>query len=177
VGRLNRWKGQDLLLKAVALIKDRGIRCAVTIVGGEHEGSTETLKALTTLADTLGISDWVEFAGEQHDLDPFYSTADMFVSPSTSPEPFGLVVVEAMSYGVPVIAARPGGPSETVVDGVTGLLFDNGDVNGLADALEMLINNHATCQAMGLAGRARSTNFSSTLTAAGYWTVLDEVRS
>jgi glycosyltransferase involved in cell wall biosynthesis len=83
---------------------------------------------------------------------------DIFILPSTQPDPFPTVILEAMSAGIPVIATAHGGPLEMVVDGETGLLVPPGDPAALAAAIELLLLDAPKRKAMGDAGRRRIEN-------------------
>jgi glycosyltransferase involved in cell wall biosynthesis len=90
------------------------------------------------------------------DMPDVFAAFDIFVLPSILPEPFGLVVIEAMASGKPVVATAPGGPSETVVDGETGFLVPPSDASAIAKALEELLADPAKRISMGDAGRRRA---------------------
>jgi glycosyltransferase involved in cell wall biosynthesis len=85
-----------------------------------------------------------------------FAAFDVFVLPSILPEPFGLVVIEAMASGKPVVATAPGGPSETVVDGETGFLVPSSDASAMVQALEVLLADPQRRVSMGDAGRRRA---------------------
>jgi N-acetyl-alpha-D-glucosaminyl L-malate synthase BshA len=101
-------------------------------------------------AHTMGLADRVEFVGEQQDLVPFLSTADVFLLPS-SQESFGLAALEAMACGVPVVASRVGGLPEVIVDGTTGFVCDPSDASAMAARALELIRDPARREAMGQA--------------------------
>jgi N-acetyl-alpha-D-glucosaminyl L-malate synthase BshA len=97
-------------------------------------------QALERDAVEYGLADDVEFVGEQLDLVPWLSAADLFLLPS-SQESFGLAALEAMACGVPVVASRVGGLPEVIEDGVTGFVCDPDDVDGMAErGIEVLSN-------------------------------------
>ena len=101
---------------------------------------------------------------------------DILVLASTEPEPFGLVVVEGMATGRPVIATAHGGPCELLEDGVSGLLVPPRDPDAMAAAMQRLIDAPALAQTMGAAGRRRAeTHYSSTAYIAGVVRVYDDV--
>lgn len=125
VGRLDRMKGHDILLRAIAQID--GVR--VVILG---EGEQRT--TLTKLAAELGVSDRIDLPGWADDPRAYLPAFDIIALPSRS-EGFPLVVVEAMLAARPVIATRVGSVAEAVIDGETGLMVDKDDVDGLAAAL------------------------------------------
>jgi glycosyltransferase involved in cell wall biosynthesis len=137
VGRLERWKGQDLLLRALAA---SSFRPSVTIVGGAHFGEDFGAE-LTGLTHELGLQDSVTFAGHVSDPTQILAAADIAVHCSRTTEPFGQVIVEAMGAGCAVIAANSGGPLEIVTDGVDGLLVDPTDTSAFTAALDALIGD------------------------------------
>ncbi len=96
----------------------------------------------------------VRLLGFRRDIPALMSACDIFVLPAPA-EPFGLVLLEAMAMGKPVIAANAGGPCEIVVHGQTGLLFEPGNPQSLAAAIADLLNNPEKARAMGAAGRQR----------------------
>jgi glycosyltransferase involved in cell wall biosynthesis len=129
-GRLTRWKGQVVLIEAMALLGRSDVRCL--LVGS---GDARYRRELEAQATKLGLGSAVEIVDECRDMPAAYMLADVVVSASTSPEGFGRVVVEAQAMGRPVIATNHGGARETVVPGSTGLLVPPGDARALADAI------------------------------------------
>jgi N-acetyl-alpha-D-glucosaminyl L-malate synthase BshA len=106
----------------------------------------------TRLAKTLGVSEDVEFLGEQDQVVPLLSAADVFVLPSAQ-ESFGLAALEAMSCEVPVVASRVGGLPEVVDDGVSGFLHDPGDLEGMAASTLRLLTDEALHRRVAQAAR------------------------
>lgn len=162
VGRI-KWgrKGQEHLIQAAHLLKTRGIISKILIVGSPFPGNEIHLDRLKQLAQDLGVEDQIIFIGEVSDAKPAYASMDIFVLPSAYPEPFGGVVMEAMSMGLPVIATNLGGSLDQVVDGVTGFLVPPGDPHSLSERLELLANDAELRRKMGMAGRERIVkNFS-----------------
>jgi len=94
------------------------------------------------LAAEYALQDTIEFAGEQHDLVPWLSSADLFLLPSQE-ESFGLAALEAMACEVPVVASRVGGLPEVIDDGVTGYLCSPDDIGGMADRGVRLLTDGA----------------------------------
>jgi glycosyltransferase involved in cell wall biosynthesis len=137
VGRIAPWKGQDVFLRAFAQAFP-GDAVRAVIVGAPLFGEVEYADTLLALAAQLGIADRVEFRGFRADTAAEYRAMDVFVHASTKAEPFGLVVVEAMAAGLPVVAVDGGGPAETITHGHDGLLYPLGDVDALAAALVTL---------------------------------------
>ena len=103
----------------------------------------------------LGLSDRVRFLGGQEYVEEILPLADVFLLPSLH-ESFGLVALEASACRVPVVATSVGGTPEVVTDGVTGFLREPGDVDGLAEATELLVADPERAAAMGRAGRERA---------------------
>ena len=159
VGRIEPIKGLDILVSALALLEDMG-DTRLLVVGG-RPGQDEELDRLKSLAARLGISDMVTFTGAvpQAELPTYYSAADVFVLPSYS-ESFGLVALEAMACGIPVVASRVGGPSTFVKDGETGYLIPWRCPEPFAQRLDMLLSNPGLRDKMGEAARAKALEMS-----------------
>lgn len=155
VGRLQPWKGQDRLLRAVALLRERGLDVHTLIVGGDAYGlSREYAASLPRLAGKLGLEGAVTFTGQVEEADPYIRRMDVLVNAS-EPEPFGIVLLEGMARGVAVVAVDEGGPREIVADGVSGVLARSGSPRDLADALAPLLESAALRRRIGDAGRER----------------------
>ena len=155
VGRVSDWKGQDVLLRALAEIPlvERG---AVALMAGDAApGAGDLPRRLEMLAGRLGVAERVRWLGFRHDVDEIWAAADVAVVPSTRPEPLGLVAMEAGAAGVPVVASAHGGVAELVRDGETGLLVPPGDPSALAAAVRLLADDPELAGRMGEAGRRR----------------------
>lgn len=153
VGRLQPWKGQDRLLQAQALLRERGIEIHTLIVGGDSWGlSPDYAASLPGLVERLGLSGAVTLTGEVPDAGPYVERMDVLVNAS-DPEPFGIVLLEAMARGVAVVAVDAGGPGEFVDHLSTGVLARSGDPAALADALEPLLRDPALRERLARAGR------------------------
>ena len=159
IGRFNSWKGQAILLRAVAQLPS-GLRARVNVrlVGSVFGDQKYFTDELVRLIAEHGLSDVVEMFPFTADPYPHYFWADVVVVPSTKPEPFGLVAIEAMAAGRSVIAANHGGLPEIVVDGVTGSLVVPGSVESLAAAIVSYIEDPARVTTEGDAGRERFAN-------------------
>jgi glycosyltransferase involved in cell wall biosynthesis len=154
VGRLQPWKGQDRLLRAQALLRERGHTVHTVIVGGDsYELSPDYAASLPALIERLELHDAVTMTGEVPDAGPYIERMDILVNAS-EPEPFGIVLLEAMARGVAVVAVDAGGPSEFIEDGRTGVLARSGEPDALADALERLLEDPALRERVAQAGRA-----------------------
>jgi len=155
VGRLQAWKGQDRLLRAQAILRDRGQLTHTVIVGGDsYNRSPEYAASLLPLAHSLGLADAVTLTGEVADAGPYIRRMDVLVNASDR-EPFGIVILEAMARGVPVVAVNSGGPADFVEDGRTGVLARSGEPAALADALVKLLQSRQLRERIGRAGRER----------------------
>lgn len=155
VGRLRPWKGQDRFLHMAARVKDKEPETWFVIVGGAiFDISDEYPQQLHALAANLGIADQVVFTGHLADVRPALAAMDVFVHPGDQ-EPFGLVNIEAMAMGKPVVAFAHGALPEIVVDRETGLLVPPGDEATLAEAVIALLRDTSLRKGMGRAGRAQ----------------------
>jgi glycosyltransferase involved in cell wall biosynthesis len=152
VGRLQPWKGQDRLLRAQAILHERGQRMHLVIVGGDSYGlSPEYAASLPALVAELGLTGEVTMTGQVPDAGPYMEHLDILVNAS-DPEPFGIVLLEGMARGVAVVAVNSGGPAEFIENGRTGMLARSGDASALADALEPLLVSSAQRRTIGRAG-------------------------
>ena len=135
IGRLVAFKGFSVLLEAAALLKDKRRRFKVMIVGrGPEENNLKKQRV------ELGIKDVVIIPGFVPDISPYFAASDVFVVPSIR-EPFGLIVLQAMAAGRPVIGANAGGIPEIIRDGTTGVLVPPNDASALADAIDGLLDD------------------------------------
>jgi glycosyltransferase involved in cell wall biosynthesis len=130
-GRISPWKGQDVFLHAIARVPEVN----AVIAGGALFGEEVYEQRMMALARELGIDQRVAFAGHVHGVPALMAACDVVAHCSTSPEPFGRVIVESMFAGTPVIATDAGGAREIVTDGVTGQLTPMRDVDALAAAI------------------------------------------
>jgi glycosyltransferase involved in cell wall biosynthesis len=155
-GRLTAWKGQAVLLRAIARLSRRDVCCVLV---GSDQGRVNYTKELEKIGELLGIGDRVRILGEVEDIPAALMLSDVVVHASTQPEAFGRVVIEAQAMGRPVIATNLGGPAETVVHGVSGWLTAPGDVESLARALEEAMSMDAGARVdLGLRARASVLN-------------------
>ena len=156
VGRIERLKGIDVLLRAVSDLKSP---YSLVVVGGDERENGRKSHLLSLAAD-LGIADSVFFfdAVPHNELPLYYSAADVCVVPSYY-ESFGLVALEAMACGVPVIGSRVGGLAQTIQDGETGFLVSWGGSRGFTERLSLLLGNEQLQREMGLASRAAAEHF------------------
>jgi glycosyltransferase involved in cell wall biosynthesis len=153
VGRLQPWKGQDRMIHAQALLRERGREMHLLIVGGDaYNLSAEYASSLPGLVASLGLTDAVTLTGQVPDAGPYIEQMDVLVNAS-DPEPFGIVLLEGMARGVAVVAVDSGGPAEFIEDGATGVLARTGEPEALADALEVLLDSPDLRRTIGERGR------------------------
>lgn len=155
VGRLLRWKGQLEFLQAFAEVAPRYPQAVALIVGDDVEGFTaEYPRSLKQFVADNGLYGRVIFTGHITNILELMAASDIVVHSSIEPEPFGLVITEAMSAGAAVIAARLGAPIEIIEDGVTGLLVDPTDTAEFASAISSFLADADHRKAMAAAGQA-----------------------
>lgn len=175
VGRLQPWKGQEVFLRAASIVAREDPDARFAVVGGAvlgWEGSYPD--DLRRLAGQLGIADKVYFAGHRPDVIPWFDALDVVVHASFG-EPFGLVLVEAMALGKPLVAAAEGGPLEIVEDGVSGLLTPPGDPERLAEAVLRILRSPRLAEALTVGARARAERFSEERMAKAFAQLLGEI--
>ncbi|HEY9089934.1 MAG TPA: glycosyltransferase [Anaerolineaceae bacterium] len=158
VGRIEPLKGVDTLIRAVAHMHETGVLQRyphyLSIIGGDPEATPEKMNQemvrLQRMCRELGIGDMVVFHGKrgQDALPYYYSAASMLVVPSHY-ESFGMVALEAMACGTPVVASQVGGLAFLVQDGVTGFVVPDGEPDILGDRLTRLISDPVLRDRMG----------------------------
>src|SRR5215470_19844106 len=151
VGRIAPIKGLETLLDAVGCLRGAGTPVRLAVVGGETDEPTDGHEAdVRRRAAALGLGDAVTFVGAQPQqrLRDWYVAADVTVLPSYY-ESFGMVALEAMACGSPVVASRVGGLTTTVKDGITGYLVPEGDAGALGERLELLLHDPETRARLG----------------------------
>lgn len=158
VATFSRWKGHEVFLRAIAALPgDAGVRGYV--VGGpvyETAGSQHSLDELRRLAATLGVQERVGFTGFLPQPADVMRALDVVVHASTDPEPFGLVVAEAMACGRPVLTSGTGGTAELIEEEQTAVRHAAGDHAGLSRGMLRLAADPALRARFGACGRARA---------------------
>lgn len=163
VGRLERLKGVEIAIRALALLRDRkhdDLR--LLILGEDSKDADESEKSrLKAIASSLGVRDRVDFLGSvaHHELPHFYSAADVLVMPSYS-ESFGLVGLEAQACGRPVVCSDVTGLRSVVRDEVSGYLVPDHDPAAYAERIGRLLDDPELAQQMGRRGRLLAQRFS-----------------
>ena len=161
VGRLQRWKGMHVLIDAMADVRRSHPTSRLVIVGGAHEYEPDYPDALRAQVRRLGLDDAVIFAGFQTDVPRWMQAMDVIVHASDR-EPFGIVVIEAMALGKPVVAGAEGGPAEVITPAQDGLLAPFGDAAALAQAIRRYLDDPALAARCAAQAAVRARDFSAT---------------
>ena len=157
VNRMNkedRYKGTDNVIRSLPIVLQKVGPVEYRVVG-----QGDDVPRLKALATALGVSHYVNFMGgiTDEELREQYRRCSLFIMPSRK-EGFGIVFLEAMAYGKPVVGGAHGGTPSVVRDGETGLLVDNSDIDGIAGAIIRLLNDDEMRNSFGQAGYQRLIN-------------------
>ncbi|HEY1953461.1 MAG TPA: glycosyltransferase family 4 protein [Gemmatimonadaceae bacterium] len=159
VGNIRAWKGQREVVSAlVRLPQKTRERLRFFFVGAAGNADAEYFAELRAAVASAGLQECVTFLGARSDVPDLFRAADIAVHASVTPEPFGLVVPEAMALGCAVIASSSGGPAEVITQG-TGLLCDPDKPEEYADALQRLITDDRLRNQFSAAAPARAELF------------------
>ncbi len=132
-GRLTSWKGQELLIEAINLVKiELGYEAFHVVILGSDQGRDLYKKKLVRLTEQYRLTNQIKFIDHCKDMALAYKVSDIVISPSIEPEAFGRVAVEAQSMEKLIIASNIGGSNETIINEKTGFLFESGDANALS---------------------------------------------
>lgn len=156
LGRINRIKGQDLLIEALGLLPQAiAQRLEVRIVGDTFEQDIAREQALRAAVRAAGLDAIVRFESFQPDPTPLHRWADVVTVPSRLPESLGRVAIEAMAHRRPPLVARIGGLAEIVEDNVTGWVVPPNDAAALARTIAAMVTMPETWRGYGAAARGR----------------------
>lgn len=159
-GRLQRWKGAHVFLEAAAMVRAHHPEARFWVVGGTLFGKEpEYATQLHDQAAEKHLEGSVTFTGHVNDARPYIAAADVVVHSSISPEPFGLVVAEALAEGKPIVAFDEGGPSEMIESGRSGRLVAPGDVEAMAAAIDELLRRPDLRARISEGARQRARHF------------------
>jgi glycosyltransferase involved in cell wall biosynthesis len=151
-GRLSEWKGQHILLEALAALPEaHGM-----LVGDALFGEQDYVQRLRERADRPDLAGRIHFLGFRHDIPELMVSTDVVVHTSTAPEPLGLVIVEGLLARRPVIATAGGGAMEVIIDGESGILVRPGEPAALLNALRLLLADPVMAERLSAAGRNRA---------------------
>ena len=157
--RLTRWKGQLVLIDAIAMIEQRRPGALKVILAGDPQGRAGYVDEMNAAIETAGLQDVVAVVGHLRQMPVAFAASDFAVFPVIEAEAFGRGAIEAQAMGVPVIATNLGGYTETVIEGETGFLAPPGAAQALAGAIERMIDLGPEARAaMGEKGRDRARN-------------------
>jgi glycosyltransferase involved in cell wall biosynthesis len=156
VGKVTRWKGQFVFAQAAKKILEAAPDSYFLAVGGVFDDERYYMDNFRNEVIRLGIQDRFMIRDYRPDVVNVLRAFDVFVLPSTLPEPFGLVVVEAMACKKAIVATAHGGPAEMIVDGESGLLVKPGGPDALAEGVVQLLRNRDLLHSMGKAAKARA---------------------
>lgn len=154
-GRINRWKGQKLFVDMAEIVFKEEKNVKFVIAGDVYKDEIYILNDLREYIDSKNLNNKIELLGQVNDMEYFYKGLDIFVLPSIQPEPFGLVVIEAMDKGIPVIATNHGGPIEIIDDGKNGYLVDYRDANEMSQKVIELVRDSDLRNRIGREGREK----------------------
>ncbi len=154
-GRLTRWKGQEMFIEALSLLKTKyNKKNFKAIILGPHQNRKVYLKKLFSMVEKNRLKDNTVFLTFYEDMPIAYHVADIVVSASIEPEAFGRVAVEAQAMQRPILASDLGGSKETIINGKSGFLFKNGNPDSLAEHLNNIIEmDKDKLQSIGNEGR------------------------
>lgn len=155
VGNIRPWKGQETVVRAVVELTTRWPTLVCLFVGATTPADEGYKARLDALISEHGIGSNVRFTGYQRDVANLINIMECVVHASILPEPFGMVVLEAMARRKAVIGSGAGGPTESVVEGRTGFTYAPGDSSALAARIAELLADPARCRSMGEAGYQR----------------------
>lgn len=153
IGRLTNWKGQKLLIEALNKIKDEDFCCVFV---GDDQGRVKYSNELKAMINKYGMNDRFHFVRHTSDVPAAMMVSDVVLSTSIEPEAFGRIAIEGQAMGRVVVASNIGGSVETVIDGVSGRLFESGNADDLADKIRWAL--HLTSEQREKIGKAGIKN-------------------
>jgi glycosyltransferase involved in cell wall biosynthesis len=154
-GRLTSWKGQEMFIEAVNLVKiELGYEAFHVVILGSDQGRNLYKKKLVRLSEQYRLTNQIKFIDHCDDMALAYKVSDIIISPSIEPEAFGRVAVEAQSMEKLIIASNIGGSNETIINEKTGFLFEAGDADSLSKKIISAITmDEMSLELMGKEGR------------------------
>lgn len=156
VGRINSWKGQPLLLDAFYLLTKKFDNIKLVFIGSAPPNQENFEITLNEKIKEYQLQNKALIIPFQEEIGKFWDSIDIAVVPSTEPEPFGMVVIEAMLSEKPVVASNHGGPTEIVLPNETGFLFEPNNKESLAENIEKLIVDPVLRKRLGTNGKKRA---------------------
>ena len=157
-GRIIEWKGiREFILSADYVFKEVS-NAKAFIVGDSSDGDKDYYHSMLTLVRNLGLDDKIVFTGFREDMPALMNMMEVVVHASIKPEPFGMVLIEAMAMGKPVVATKAGGPLDIIDNGESGFLADIGDYMEMGMKIAMLLKNPALSKNMGNKAKEKVVN-------------------
>jgi glycosyltransferase involved in cell wall biosynthesis len=156
IARLDPWKGLDVFLRMARIVTLSAPDTRFLVIGDAPPGFERHREEMRALADRLGLGARVQFVGWRYRFDAIpevMAALTLLCHTPIQPEPFGLVVIEAMAVGCPVVAPQAGGPAEIIADGETGLLAPMGDAGAFAERVLQLLTDPGRRTAIAAAAR------------------------
>ncbi|GFE68197.1 glycosyltransferase [Chroococcus sp. FPU101] len=160
IARLQRWKGIHILVEAMSSVLQFYPDAYCVVIGGKHDLEPNYQDYLKEQIKKFGVEERVKLVGLQQNIPEWMQAMDIIVHASDH-EPFGMVILEAMALGKPIIATNTGGPTEIVTDGIDGLLTPYGNSSALAQAILCYLNHPEFACQLGIAAKKRVNDFSS----------------
>jgi glycosyltransferase involved in cell wall biosynthesis len=163
IGRLTPWKGQNYFIQAIANIVKDYPNTKILIVGapGKNSRDQQYFDSLQAMVAEMSLQNQVLFTGNRNDVPEIMAASDIVVHSACEPEPFGLVIAEAMAAGTPVIATRGGGTPEIIDDGVTGFLVPIKSADGIQSTIQKLLESKTLRESVSInAQKAVAERFS-----------------
>ena len=176
VGRLQHWKGIHVLIEAMPTILQFYPDVQCVVVGGKHDLEIDYFDYLKDLIAKLHLEQNVILAGFQRNIPEWMQAMDVIVHASDQ-EPFGIVVVEAMALGKPVVAGASGGPTEIISPGIDGLLVPFNEADLLADAVLRCLKDQDFANQLGSAAQVRAQDFSIKKFAGNFINTVEDILS
>ncbi|MFT8703224.1 MAG: glycosyltransferase family 4 protein [Oenococcus oeni] len=155
VGRINAWKGQEDFLKASLQLLPNYPKMHILFSGNAFKGEEWREEKLKKEIVESAFQGRIHYLGFQREVGKVFNTMDVFISSSTRPDPFPMVTLEAMAHAKPIISYNHGGPSELIINGVTGFLTDNNDYRGLTDSMRKILEDKLNIKTYGQHGLLR----------------------
>ncbi len=155
-GRIIDWKGIKEFVHAAAIVIQSVPNTKAFIVGDCSDGNNNYFQGVKDLITSYGLEQSIILTGYRKDVPKFMGLMDVVVHASIKPEPFGMVLIEAMAMGKPVVATKMGGPLDIVEDGKTGFLVNGGSTEQMAESIIQLLTNKNLANSMGEKGKQRA---------------------
>lgn len=155
IGNIRDWKGQSIVIDAVEILKKKFPDLVCLLVGDMSDDCEDFNSGIRDKIIQKGLTQNIIITGFRTDIADIQNALDVFIHASLSPEPYGLVVLEAMVMGTAIVASNEGGPSEMIVDGKSGFLIPPGDPEILADKIDWFLSDVTLRERMGALAQKR----------------------